>query len=190
MTVEALVFIALGLLAVGFILKIASGNSSRRKQDTRSLKAKLESCPPLPREFEAEVSKLVESKKLINAIKYVREITKLDLRDSKELVDLVKAGKSLHDLCPEKVNGNGNGNGNELEVSSVGKETTPDDRDSAPTAELQTIDNIEAIQRVQILISKGQTIEAVQYLCDNAGYDKKRALALVETMGKKVYSSD
>lgn len=77
-----------------------------------------------------------------------------------------------------------------LEVHIVGKEKHRAAKECAPTAELQTIDNIEAIQRVQILISKGQTIEAVQYLCDNAGYNKERALALVDSMGKKVYSSD
>lgn len=90
----------------------------------------------------------------------------------------------------------GNSNGREiesiqnLEVDIVGKEKQRTAKECAPTAELQTIDNIEAIQRVQILISKGQTIEAVQYLCDNAGYNKERALALVDSMGKKVYSSD
>ena len=141
MTVEAVVFIALGLLCVGVMVKIAAGSSSKRNSDTNS-----------PQTGEKK------------------------------------------EVAPAKGNGNGNGNGNgqgkELEVGTVGKEKTPDDKDTAPTAELQTIDNIEAIQRVQILISKGQTIEAVQYLCDNAGYDKKRALALVESMGKKVYSSD
>lgn len=93
-------------------------------------------------------------------------------------------------------NSAGSNNGSEIEhiqnlgVHIVGKEKHRSAKECAPTAELQTIDNIEAIQRVQILISKGQTIEAVQYLCDNAGYNKERALALVDSMGKKVYSSD
>jgi hypothetical protein len=112
----------------------------------------------------------------------------------------VATGQDLQDFSPTNSNRIDSSNGIEndkesghikdLEVSTVGKEKTPAGKECAPTAELQTIDNIEAIQRVQILISKGQTIEAVQYLCDNAGYDKQRALALVDSMGKKVYSSD
>lgn len=200
MTVESLIFIALGLFVIGLMLKIAAGQGSKRKNvdksHERSVREKLMDCETLPPEFASEVQKIVASGKLIDAVKYVRTKTNLDLKDSKEVVDLVKAGRSLHDLLPANGRGHGNGNtggnghGMELEVKTVGKGNDPDYRESPPTAELQTIDNIEAIQRVQILISKGQTIEAVQYLCDNAGYDKQRALALVETMGKKVYSSD
>ncbi len=200
MTVESLIFMALGLFVIGLMLKIAAGQGSKRKgvdkSHERSVREKLMDCEPLPPEFASEVQKIVASGKLIDAVKYVRTTTNLDLKDSKEVVDLVKAGKKLDDLLPARGRGHGNGNsggngqGKELEVRTVAKGNDPDYRESPPTAELQTIDNIEAIQRVQILISKGQTIEAVQYLCDNAGYDKQRALTLVETMGKKVYSSD
>ncbi|HNB22364.1 MAG TPA: hypothetical protein PKZ32_08100 [Candidatus Melainabacteria bacterium] len=196
MTVESLIFITLGLFVIGLMLKIASGQANKpktiKKSHERSVREKLLDCEPLPPKFASEVQKIVASGKFIDAVKYVREKTGLDLKDSKEVIDLVRAGRNLQDLLAGNGNGDrgGTGHGNALEVSTVGKGNTPDDRESPPTAELQTIDNIEAIQRVQILISKGQTIEAVQYLCDNAGYDKSRALALVETMGKKVYSSD
>jgi hypothetical protein len=69
-------------------------------------------------------------------------------------------------------------------------ERLPERRDAAPTAELQTIGDIDAIQRAHILVDKGQIIEAVKYLVDNAGYDMHRAVDAVDSMGKKVYPSD
>lgn len=120
-------------------------------------------------------------------------LVKIAIAENTRIKQLVpSAGKGV----TNSANSTGNSNGREiehiqnLEVHIVGKEKHRAAKECAPTAELQTIDNIEAIQRVQILISKGQTIEAVQYLCDNAGYKKDRALALVDSMGKKVYSSD
>lgn len=131
MTVEALIFIALGLLAVGFILKAAAASSTKRKSGIalqKNIGDKLKPSGPLPESESDVITKQLES--------------------------------------------------------------VPVRRDAAPTAELQAIGDIDAIQRAQILIDKGQIIEAVKYLCDNAGYDMKKAVDLVDSMGKKVYPAD
>jgi hypothetical protein len=85
-----------------------------------------------------------------------------------------------------------NGNGNALDIDEITKELErlPQRRDAAPTAELQTIGDIDAFQRAQILVDKGQIIEAVKYLVDNAGFDMTKAVNAVDSMGKKVYPAD
>ncbi len=129
MTVEALIFMTLGLLAVGLIIRAATSSSSRRKSD----------------------------------------------------IVLNKHGSG---------NGNGNGHGLELDVITKELEVVPVRRDAAPTAELQAIGDIDAVQRAQTLVDKGQIIEAIRYLCDNAGFEMKKAVDMVDSMGKKVYPAD
>lgn len=135
MTVEALIFIVLGLIAIGFILKAASTSSPKQKSGLelkKSIGEKSKLSGPLPDNGHALDSDI---------------ITK------------------------------------ELEVVHAR-------RDAAPTAELQAIGDIDAFQRAQILVDKGQIIEAVKYLCDNAGYDMKKAVDAVDSMGKKMYPAD
>lgn len=118
MTVESLVFIALGLLAVGLILKMAAARTSSRKPDATSALERLTDAARNPA-GEAELL-----------------------------------------------------------------------RDAAPTAEMQVIGEGHAKQMAQILVSKGQVIEAVKVLRENAGYDMEKAVATVDSMGKKVYTAD
>lgn len=134
MTVEALIFIVLGLLAAGFILKAASSSSTKRKSN---------------------------------------------ISDRQGLVQGRGDGE-----------GHGQGHGIDLDVMTKELEVAPVRRDAAPTAELQAIGDIDAIQRAHTLVDKGQIIEAIKYLCDNAGYDMKKAVDAVDLMGKKVYPSD
>ncbi len=124
MTMEAIIFMGLGLLAVAFIFKMASANSVNKKNSSK--------------------------------------------------LQVV------------------NGNGNALDIDEITKELErlPQRRDAAPTAELQTIGDIDAFQRAQILVDKGQIIEAVKYLVDNAGFDMTKAVNAVDSMGKKVYPAD
>ena len=84
------------------------------------------------------------------------------------------------------------GNGHALVTDEITKELErlPQRRDAAPTAELQVIGDIDAFQRAQLLVDKGQIIEAVKYLVDNAGFDMTKAVNAVDSMGKKVYPAD
>lgn len=189
MTVEALIFITLGLLAVGMILRAATSSSAKRKSDIgfkKSISVQLNLSGPLPDRFEANLNGYIESKKKIEALKYVRETTGLGLKDAKDIVDWVFSGKSLHSL----LSGNGNGHGLDVDVITKELEVVPGRRDAAPTAELQAIGDIDAVQRAQTLVDKGQIIEAIRYLCDNAGFEMKKAVDMVDSMGKKVYPSD
>jgi hypothetical protein len=128
MTVEAMIFIALGLLAVGLILKKACRRSSTRKVD-RGGKTRSEVVPAL----------------------------------SSANSQMQKAPGAPPDLMQ---------------------------RDAAPTAEMQAIGDSHAMAMAQILVSKGQVIEAVKVLHENAGYDMEKAVAAVDSMGKKVYTAD
>jgi hypothetical protein len=126
MTVESLVFLALGLVAVGLILKMAAAKTSSRKPDKGSNK---------PTAYE----------------------------------QLTAAAKSSATTPPSDPAGL---------------------RDAAPTAEMQVLGDSHAVAMAQILVSKGQVIEAVKVLHENAGYDMEKAVATVDSMGKKVYASD
>lgn len=129
MTVEALIFMVLGLLAVGFILKAVSSSSTKQKSN---------------------------------------------------IVSKIDGDGDRQGLRP----------GPDLDAITKELEVLPVRRDAAPTAELQAIGDIDAIQRAHTLVDKGQIIEAIKYLCDNAGYDMKKAVDAVDLMGKKVYPSD
>ncbi len=148
MTVEALIFMVLGLLAVGFILKAAAGGDTKRKSDKRVLE-----------------------KEVLAA-------------------DAGAENGGGNDIG----NGNGNGNGNDHsfdpDVITKELETLHSRQDAAPTAELQAIGDVAAMRRAQILVDKGQIIEAVEYLRENAGYDMKTAVEAVDSLGRKVYPSD
>ncbi len=194
MTVESVIFIALGLLAFGLILKAAAASGSKHKSDKKSQKNLpgqdrqpiLKLAGPLPDGFETDLQKFLDSKQLIEAIKYVRTATNLDLRDAKQLVDWVNGGKDLHDLLP----GNGNGRGQKASIVKAPIDSSQAYTDAGPTAELQAISDNDAMQRAQILVSKGQVIEAVKVLHEDAGYDLKKATDTVDSLGKRVYPSD
>lgn len=194
MTVESLIFITLGLVAVGLILKMAAAKTSSRKPDTKTLRylqATLKLSEPLPEDFEENLAQMVDSGKYINAMKYIRENTKLDLKSSKKLVDLLKSGKKLSSV----IGISSADSALEQLTNAAGKSSSPSYdpallRDAAPTAEMQVIGEGHAMQMAQILVSKGQVIEAVKILRENAGYDMEKAVATVDSMGKKVYTAD
>jgi len=127
MTVEALIFIVLGFVAVGFLIKALASRSGQLKSDTASGKPVLSTA----------------------------------------------------------------GAGQPLKVNTVSAARENDHmRDAAPTAEMQAIGDSHAMAMAQILVSKGQVIEAVKVLHENAGYDMEKAVAAVDAMGKKVYTAD
>lgn len=210
MSVESVIFMALALLAVGFILKAAAGGSSQQKsakhkEQMSQIRVRLKLSEKQLEELEKEIERLIEKGQLIEAVKHVRGKTSLDLRDSKAIVDWVKDGKTLkiflsadaesdsngnHDGTNGKDTGSNSDNRNKLYVNVLSAAQEPHLRDSAPTAEMQAISDVDAMQRAQILVSKGQVIDAVKVLHENAGYDLKKAAETVDAMGKKVYPSD
>lgn len=186
MTLEAIIFIALGLALVAFGIKTVMEKSAANKKDVPPPKLTLRAA--LPDESESKLNKFISQGRHLEGVKWVRENTNLDLHDSKVLYDWFKDGKPLQEIIViEPIQGVGH-------ASSKGENThdfsIPHEPDMGSTAEFTALSDTDAIQMAQILVNKGLVIEAVKVLRENAGYDMKKATDVVNSMGKKVHPAD
>lgn len=97
-------FIAIGLgLFLLFVTLDYLSRSSKFKQFSHDdleirIAAKLRMSLPLPDRFESDVSSLVESNRKVEALKLVRNATRMDLPEAMRLIEIVAGGTRIEDL--------------------------------------------------------------------------------------------
>jgi len=95
--------LAIGTFVLGFILgRLSAGRQNSPSISQRLVQTQVSAPPPL--ELEDQLRQMLRQGNKIGALKRCREATGLGLKEAKEVVDAIEAGRTFKDLFNTSIN--------------------------------------------------------------------------------------